>query len=946
MTSLYFVSGLSSLYSMPLAPGAKLGPYEIVAPLGSAHGSDVYKATHAGESRTVAIRVFPPDWAGEAGFPQLKDHFDRQAQACITLAHPNIGLLYDIGEQDGLDFVVTEFVEGETLAARLQRGPLPLNEAMQVALAIGDALDKAHRAGIVHQAVKPSNVMLTRTGAKLLDFGLADLRPSKAAVVPQSAMATVGVAGAKLSGIHIEYTSPEQLEGKPGDARADIFSFGATVYEMVTAKKAFEGKSRAVLIAAITTAEPDPLTLFQPKAPRALQHVVERCLEKDPEDRWQTAHDMMVQLRWITEGGVPVTAADGQAKPDRKIQVLLAAAVFAVAVLASAAVIYFRGPAQPGRFQFRVPVVGANPSNFALSPDGKTIALVAKPGSQEASSLYVRRVGSLAFNKLLGTEDAEQPFWSPDSRFIGYAAKGRLRKVSVAGGAPQDIAQAAGFSGGAWNKEGIILFGSEKGLQRVSAEGGTPAGVTTVAGKDSGHFWPGFLPDGRHFLYLAWSGEATNRAVFLGSLDSKDKTRLMTAASNAMYAPPGYLLFHREASLFAQPFDPGNGALSGEPVHVADEVFSNPANGRGSFDVSQNGVLLYYQGTGATAGRAGILGDARFAWFDRTGREVAEGGAQGPYGDMDVSPDGKLIALTRQEPGSQGADIWVMDWQRAGVVTRLTLDTADDINPVWSHDGTRIAFTTYRKGNADIYVKNANGSGGETPLLASPVDEMVEDWSRDGRYIAYLTGQNNATDIYALPLSGDQKPFPVVQGNFRKNEPQFSYDAKWLAYTSDESGTFQVYVMSFPSGDQRLQVSTEGGGQPRWKRDGKELFYRSLDGRVMVVDMKTVGKLESGIPRLVFAPGTTNPTGIDPVRHMTSVTADGQRFLIRTFFNTGRASATGAVPFAQVFATGQAAGGASEIRRPGNLGNTFRGNLGNTSNGLTVIQYWTAGLTP
>ncbi len=924
---------------MSFTAGTKLGPYEIVSPLGAANGSEVYKATHAEESRTVAIRVFPPEWTGGVAFPEIKERYDLQAQAVAALSHPHIGLLYEIGQQDGVDFLVTEYVEGDTLAARLQRGALDLHEAMKVGVAIGDALDKAHRAGVVHRNLKPSNVMLTKTGAKLLDFGLAELQPSRAAeFVPKTAAATGGAGAPKPGGeLGIAYTAPEQFEGKPADARADIFAFGAILYEMVTGKKAFEGRSRAVLIAAITTVDPEPLRSLQPRAPRGLAHVVERCLEKEPDNRWQTWHDLMVQLRWITEGGAPAGgwAAAGLGKWSRLTRVLLAAAALAIAALAVPAGLYFRGPGEPERFQFRVPVIGINPAGFALSPDGQTIALVARTeSSQEASSLYVRRVGGLAFNKLLGTEDAAQPFWSPDSRFIAFSAKGRLKKVSVAGGAPQDIAEAAGFSGGAWNAEGTILFGSAKGLQRVSAEGGKPAAITTLTGKESGHFWPGFLPDGRHFLYLAWSAEASARAVFIGTLDSKDKTQLMTAASNVVYAP-GYVLFHREASLFAQPFDANKRTLGGEPVHVADEVLSNPANGRGSFDVSQNGVLIYYQGAGAPAGRAAIAPNARFAWFDRTGKELAEAGEQGPYGDMDVSPDGKLIALTRQEPGAAGADIWVIDWQRAGVSTRLTLDPADDINPVWSPDGTRVAFTSFRKGNADIYVKNANGAGAETPLLDSSIDEMVEDWSKDGRFIAYLSGQNSVPDIYVLPLAGDKKPFPVVQGNFRKNEPQFSYDGKWLAYTSDESGTFQVYVMSFPAGDQKLQVSTDGGGQPRWKRDGKELYYRALDGRVMALDIKTGGKLESGVPRILFLGGTGRSEARDPSRHMLAVTPDGQRLLLRGLAGRALAASGSSVPFAQLFASGQA-GGFDAFRRRGGI-------LNDISNGLTVVQHWTAG---
>ena len=924
---------------MSLPAGTKLGSYEIVSSLGAANGSEVYKATHSEEDRTVAIRVFGPGWAGDAEFAEIKGRFERQAEAVTLLSHPHIGLLYDIGQQDDVDYVVTEFVEGDTLAWRLQRGPLPLAEAMQVALAVGDALDKAHCAGVVHRDLKPSNVMLTKTGVKLLDFGLAELQPSRAAQqVPKAASATVAAKPGMVTGL--EYTAPEQFEGKPADARADIFSFGAVVYEMVSGRKAFEGKSRAVLIAAITTADPDPLTRLQPRAPRVLEHIVERCMEKDPENRWQTAHDMMLQLQWMSEGGAP---AGGWAasKPGKLTWALLAAAVLGMAAVAVQATMYFIGASKPEPFQFRVPVMGLNAAAFALSPDGQMIALVAGAESSDPPSLYIRRTGALAFNRLGGTEDAGQPFWSPDSRYIAFVAGGRLKKVSATGGAPKDLSEAAGFSGGTWSADGTILFGGKKGLQRVSAEGGKPTPVTTLAGKESGHFWPCFLPDGRNFLYLAWSAEASSRAVMAGSLDSKDKTKLMDAESNAVYAAPGHVVFHREASLFAQPFDAKNRTLSGEPVHLADEVYSNPANGRGSFDVSQDGALIYFQGSGAPAGRAQTQTANSFGWFDRTGNAVADAVDPGPNGDMNLSPDGKRIAVTRQEAGAAGADIWVIDWQRAGVSTRLTFDPADDLNPVWSPDGLRVAFTSYRKGNADMYVKNANGAGVETPLLETPADEMVEDWSKDGRYIAYLSGQNTFPDIYVLPLTGDKKAFPVVQGNFRKNEPQFSYDGKWLAYTSDESGSFQVYVMSFPVGDQRVQVSRDGGGQPRWRKDGKELYYRAPDGRVMAADIKPGGTVESGVPRLLFLAINRNPSALDPTRHMTDVTPDGQRFLLRGFRALGGSGGAGGAgglstaPLAPYF-----------YFPPGQVGLGGTRGILTPSNGLTVIQNWMAGVAP
>lgn len=912
---------------MPLQAGARLGAYEILAPIDAAGATGVYKASDTLAGRTVTIRVL----TAQPDAPEARQRFERQAQTLAALQHPHIGTLHEIGHQDGVDFVVSEYFEGQRLAERLKGKPLDLDEALAVGLAVASALDAAHRAGVLHRNLNPASVMLTQSGPKLLDFGLSELPSSSPVGASQT---EVGRKPEENPGL--PYTAPELLDGKPADARADLFAFGAVLYEMIAGKRAFEGKSRAVLVAAITTEEPDPLCQVQPKAPRTLQHIVQRCLAKDPDDRWQTAHDMLVQLRWVTEGGVPGAISGRATEGARLTRVLLAAGVLLVAALAYPALRYFRGAGAQEAFQIRVPVRGLNVASHAISPDGQTIAMVARPNSQEPSALYVRRVGSVTFQRLGGTDDAAQPFWSADNRVIAFVAGGRLKKVGVAGGAPQDIGEVQGFSGGTWNREGTILFGSAKGVFRVSAEGGKPAAVTTPAAPETGHYWPDFLPDGRHFLYLAWSGQAGNRAVFVGDVDSKQTTRLLAADSNPAYAAPGYVLFHREASLFAQPFDAKKLVLTGEPVHVADEVSSTPASGRGNFSVSQEGTLLYFQGANAPAGRGQTNIGVQFGWVDRTGNIIAPAGEAGPYGDMDLSPDGKLIAVTKQEAGSPGADIWVIDWQRAGVSTRLTLDPADDLNPVWSPDGTRIAFTTYRKGNADIYVKNANGVGAETPLLDGSNDEIVKDWSKDGSYIAYLSGQDNFQDIYVLPLSGDKKPFPVVQGRFQKNEPQFSYDGKWLAYTSDESGMFQVYVISFPAADQKLQVSMAGGGQPRWRKDGKELYFRAPDNRIMVVDIHAGAKLESGSPRVLFFPQMNNFMTRDPVRHQLAVTPDGQRFLFRvppTFGGNpgGRGGAPSALPV--FIPPGQT--GAAAPTQP---------NLAGLSNGLTVIQHWTAAL--
>jgi len=988
---------------VPLIAGSQLGPYEIQSAVDPGGPGEIYTARDTRLDRTVAIKVLPAQWASST---ESRQRFDADAKAIAALQHPNIRMLHDVGherprtpgdasppaavdvgvavvdEAEEIDFLVLEHLDGETVADRLARAAgsaaskvkkgqgFRVDEALAIAIQIADALDKAHQKGLVHRSLKPSSVFLTvgapTSGppiAKLLDLGLsmapaaaapasgAASRASLAGAGPvQSLMATKEQATAQSTIVgDVEYLAPEQVEGKAPDPRTDLFALGVVLYEMLTGKKAFEGKSRAVLMAAIMTAEPDPLLAAQPHASAALDHVLKRCLAKDPDDRWQTAHDLLIQLRWIAGGDSAIDAKTlaHERRHQWLIRALVGAAVVMIAAVAAPIAAYLRGPAPQEPFQFRSPVVSLSPSDISLSPDGRTMAFVARPNSQQPASLFVRPVGGLASRKLAGTDDAARPFWSPDSRFIGFASGGKLKKIEAIGGPPQEIAAVQDFAGGTWNQAGTIVFGSPKGLFSVSAEGGTPAAVTNVSKVENGHFWPLFLPDGRHYLYQAWSAERTNRALFIGAIDSKDRTRLAAAETNIAYAPPGYLLFHREATLFAQPFDVKALAFEGDAVQIAGGMAYDAATGFGDFAVSQADVVIYFQGdTGGVGpvGRGQTAANMQLGWISRGGQLIAGVGDAAQQGDSDVSPDGKLVAVTRQEGAN--ADIWIIDWERAGNATRLTLDPADDINPVWSADGARVAFTSYRKGNADIYIKNANGVGPETPVIESSSNEIVKAWSHDGRYIAYLFGSGNALDIYALPQFGDKNPFPVVQGQYQKNEPQFSYDGKWLAYASDESGTFEVYVVSFPTADQKLKISRDGGGQPRWRGDGKELYYRSLNNSIMGVDLTAGARIEAGVPRLIVQPAFNGPMTRDPARHQLGVSPDGQRFLLRVppgQVTAGRLGA-GTPQAATVYdpSTGQAGGrGNLFFNGGGGLGGAGRANAAGLA-GFTVVRNWTS----
>jgi eukaryotic-like serine/threonine-protein kinase len=743
----------------------------------------------------------------------------------------------------------------------------------------------------------------------------------------------------------MQYMSPEQVEGREADSRTDLFGFGAVVYEMLTGKKAFEGKTQASLIGAIMKAEPRPVSHLAQMTPPVLDHVVSRCLAKDPDDRWQTAHDLMIQLAWISRSRTDTTVSpaviEAERKSQRLAQIVTVSALAISAGLAAPAYLYLRGPAEPEAIQYRHTIIGLSPSDISLSPDGQSIAFVAKPDSAGQTSLYVRPLRSVTARKMAGTENASQPFWSPDSTSIAYLTSGRLKKVAASGGASIDLTEAKDFSGGAWSAAGggTILFGTSKGLSRVSAEGGPTTVITELSEGERGHLWPNFLPDGTHFTYLAWMEDAANRAVYVSALDTKDRQRLLAEDSNAVYASPGYLFFHRGPTLFAQPFNAKTRAFTGEPVQVAGGVGSGQTS-RGLFDVSQAGALIYFQGVtgGGASGRGGIT-NAQFGFVDRSGGGVEIGVETGDLGDMNLSPTGALIAVTKQETGVRSSDIWVVDWRQTKH-TRLTSDPSDDINPVWVRpDGQQIAFTTWRKGNADIYIKNANNVGDETPLIQTPLNESIEDWSKDGKYIAFGCGQDEFQDICAAPIGADGKagkPFTVVTGHYHKNEPQFSYDGKWLAYTSDinEAGKFEVFVQSFPKGDIKQQISREGGGQPRWRSDGKEIFFRGLDIRLMAADIALGAGIEAGVPNQMFTSSSSSSATLDPSRHMWDVLPDGKRFLTR--IGTGiRGTSAGAA--------GTGRGVPTNFAPPGQSGSRA-GGPGTVTNGLTAILHWTSTL--
>jgi eukaryotic-like serine/threonine-protein kinase len=841
---------------MSLSPGVRLGPYEIVSAIGAGGMGEVYRAQDTRLGRTVAIKILPADVAHDA---QFQERFEREARAAGALNHPNICVLHDVGSADDVRFLVMEHLEGETLESRLKKGALPVAQALTHAIQIADALAAAHRHGIVHRDLKPGNVMLTRSGAKLLDFGLA--KPTAAAVssVAMSAAPTASpniTASGTIIGT-IRYMAPEQLEGLEADARTDIFAFGVVLYEMVTGRKAFEGRSHASLIAAILEHQPPPMSTAVPLSPRALERTVKRCLDKDPDARWQAASDLAFELRWIADDvnqGTSEHSAPGH-RSSRRRPILLAAGAVALALAAALPFIISRFTAtsdepQLVRLTFPPPESEAfGLATPAISPDGRHVAFVAV--APHSSAIWLRSLDSLSSRRIAGTEDARGIFWSPDSRFLGFFAAGKLKRISIDGGLAQTLADGPfnGLGGGgSWNKDGVIIFGAPGtgGIQQVSATGGRSVRVTTLSAerKETAHNAPVFLPDGRRFVFNA----PPTRTIYMGSLDSSDVTELTSSVSKAVYSA-GHLLFVDETTLVARPFDAARGVFTGDRVPIVERV--GLSGGMGSFSVSDGGTLVYRNLIPGALSQATIV--------DRGGKPVGTISAPADYRDMSLSPDGTRLVVHRHDDQMFGGALWLIDAVR-GTTSRLTFSKSHDPAGVWSPDGTSVAFGSNREGGVmNIFIKPSTGAVAEQPLVTSQHFKIPTDWASDGTSLVYDAGGGPTRgDIWVLPLTGDRKPFPFLATPANEWQGRLSPDVSWIAYVSNETGRNEVYVQPFPSGGGKWQISTGGGLQPRWRRDGKELFYlaptEGADLRLTAVDVRAAGAaFEAGLPKPLFS---------------------------------------------------------------------------------------------
>jgi serine/threonine protein kinase len=862
---------------MTLAPGTQLGPYEITAALGAGGMGEVYRAKDTRLERTVAVKILPAHLSSD---PSRKQRFEREAKAISGLNHPNICVLYDVGQQNGIDFLVMECVEGETLAKRLEKGPLPLEQVLKYGAQVADALDKAHRSGIVHRDLKPGNIMLTPTGAKLLDFGLATPAAplaSAAIVTAASANSPVTEHGAIVG--TFQYMSPEQVEGKELDGRSDIFSLGAVLYESLTGQRAFEGNSQLSVASAIVEKEPTPISSIKPMTPPALDHAIRRCLAKDREQRWQTGRDLQWELTWIGESTTSATTWQpaGGKQRTRELTAWVATGIFAL-VAALAFWWSLRQPLPEERsLQFKIDPPPGNDllldsgGGDAISPDGRAIVFVT--ASSSGSKLWVRPLDAGSAHELPGTDNGQFPFWSPDSKSIGFFANGKLERVDVAGGPPTPLATASNPRGGTWGAQGTIVFvpTASTGLWKIAASGGPSAQVTTldVARGEFTHRWPQFLPDGNRIIYLSrGEGQSNNSAsIYITSLERpRERTLLVkeTSASPAYSSAhgkhPEYLYWLRQQALVAQPFDSKRARLLDDRISVpgAEVVAVMGALAHSSVSVSNEGTILF--GTGG--------GRYQLAWLNREGKMLGSVGQPDRYGSVRISPDGTRIAA------GLANDVWVLEMSRP-IPSRLTFLGMFGTG-AWSPDGQQIGY--HLLSGRKLMLKNANGSGQEETALQAQFTVYMNDWSPDGRYLVY-TQQNpeGRFELWLLPLMGDRKPQPLLQTPFNDSQGQVSPDSKWIAYTSDESGGFnEVYVTSLPRAGIRWRVSSNGGSFPRWSRDGKELFYRALDGILMVASVRTAPRgLGFGTPAPLFRV----PEPIGMFAYPYDVAPDGKRIL-------------------------------------------------------------------
>jgi Tol biopolymer transport system component/predicted Ser/Thr protein kinase len=873
---------------MALTAGTKLGPYEIQSPLGAGGMGEVYRARDTRLNRTVAVKILPSHLSEN---PEARQRFEREARTISSLNHPNICTLYDVGHQDGTDYLVMEYLEGETLADRLRKGPLPVGQVLKYGIEICDGLEKAHRSGVVHRDLKPGNIMLAKTGAKLMDFGLA-----KALVVSAGATSGLTATMTTPAGSHpltaqgtvvgtFQYMAPEQVEGKEADARSDIFALGAVLYEMATGKRAFEGKTAASTMAAVLERDPAPISSLQPTTPAGLDRLVKTCLDKDPDERWQTAHDVKLQLRQISDGGSHAGLTGSSAAivlpaAPMNNRRYLRWALGALTIAAGMVVGFFvRAPHPPPPVWGGLNITGqlGEEGSFALSGDGSRLAYVAAD-PQGRVLLWVRKLDSPKGLPLDGTAGVEYPFWSADGHSIGFFADGKLKRIEADGQNLQTVCDAPNGRGGTWNKDGVIVFAPNAvgGVAKVSATGGTAVPITQTS-VSINHRFPRFLPDGRHFLFTLAFSNKDEDGIYLASVDSPEiKLISRGPSSNSAYAS-GYLLVVREGKLLAQLFDVRAMQVTSAPSLVSDGVRWAFDRRAADFSAANNGTLVFLSTEGS---------GQRLVWFDREGKElgVAVPDIGNPTSGLlagTLAPDSDRVAVARAR--GTGSDIWIYNLKTA-LGTRLTF--TDDFNesPIWSPDSSNIIFTRNLTDHYELRLKSVSGAGDERVLVKTTGNVIASSWSHDRRYLFYgadIFGTTGKTQGMALAMDGvDHKAIAATESAGNVFSGSFSPDDKWLAYVSDESGRFEVYVTTFPAHAGKWQLSTGGvdaalGAVWAGTRADTEIFFRDLQSHLIAVPVRAEGtSFSQGAPRVLLGGRSLASS------RFIDVTRDGKRILL------------------------------------------------------------------
>ena len=874
---------------MEISPNSTIAQYTIVSKIGEGGMGEVWRARDTRLGRDVAIKFLPANFAANR---DRLNRFEQEARATSALNHPNILTVHDTGQHNGSAFLVAELLEGEELRDRLNQGQIPLRKTIDYAQQIVNGLAAAHDKGIVHRDLKPENLFITNDErVKILDFGLAKLSETETATGPEDATRKVLTNPGVVMGT-VGYMSPEQVRGEKADYRSDIFSFGAILHEMLSGQRAFRRNTMAETMTAILREEPPDLLESNSKVSPQLERIVRRCLEKRPERRFHSAHDLGFALEALSTPSSATFAANEIPKAQgrwsqREIWLSVAAVVCLLGLLAALPLVVSHlrestNEARALKFSVLLPErtrLGGTSVPMALSPDGRRLAFTVTQDG--VTAIWVRSLDSLTAQRLPGTEGAYASlFWSPDSRFIAFFTLTRLKKVGVSGGPVQTLCDTDEPRGGAWNRDDVILFAGNSGpLMRVQASGGAPVAATTLnkARAEETHRWPSFLPDGRHFIYFARGSQTESAGIYAGSLDGMEPRRLLLTNTAAVYAP-GYLLFvqtqaNKElgvAQLLAQPFDPAKLETNGEPIPVGEQVGYNLGLARAFVSASQEGTLAFYNVS---------YGANLPTWFDRTGKLIEKLdalGTTGTYFSCALSGDGKRVALDRINPETGTTDLWLIDLV-SHIPLRFTTHGSYNRFPVWSPDSSRIVFVSSRDGAYRLYIKNANATGEEEPLLELDRPSLPVDWSPDGKFIIFEnSGEKTKRDLWLLPLTGDAKPIPFLRSEFSEQSARFSPDGKWIAYCSDESGTQEIYVQPFPATGVKKRISIEGGRQPRWRKDGKELFYVS-GNTLMAMTINAGAEFEAGTPHAIFEENKLDYFG--NVRAGYAVTSDGQRFL-------------------------------------------------------------------